>query len=91
MADIDVCADARVRAFVNEANHGIDAVEQTEAERFKFEGDIDSYFVSVISEAAAGFEAPLPLRGGWNDFALPDVFAEDEEDVFRAPGFAPGR
>lgn len=85
MADIDVGADARMIALVNEAGHGVDAVEEAEAKGLELEGDVDAPGVGVIANAAASLEAPLPLGGGRNDFALPDVFAEDEQDVFGAP------
>lgn len=85
MADVDVGFDAGVIAFINEANHFMDVVEEAEAERFEFEGDVDAFFVSIIAEAAASFDAPAPLVGGRNDFTLPDILAEDEKDVAGMP------
>src|SRR6266704_3079901 len=79
MTDVNIGADAWMIAFVNEPNHGIDAVEQAQTERFEFEGDIYFLFVGVVSDAATGFESPVPLRLGWDDFALPHVFTEDEQ------------
>jgi hypothetical protein len=85
MADVDVGANAWMIAFVNEADHRIDIIEETEAKRFEFERNVDLPFVGIITDAAAGFEGPIPLRFGRNDFALPHVFAQDEEDVFGVP------
>ena len=85
MADVDVRAHARMAALVDEAHHRIDVVEQAEAERFQFQRDVDFLLCRVIAESSAGFEAPLPLGFGGNDFALPDVFPEHEQDIFRAP------
>jgi hypothetical protein len=85
MANIDVRAHSRVSAFVNEPYHGIDAIEKAEAKRFEFQRDIDSLFVRIIAQAAAGLDAPLPLGGGRDDFALPDVFAKHEENIPGSP------
>jgi len=73
-------------AFVHEADHSIHAVEQAQAERLEFEGDVYVLPVGVIAEAAAAFETPLPLGFGRNDLALPDVLAQDEQDILRPPG-----
>jgi len=54
-------------AFVHEADHSIHAVEQAQAERLEFEGDVYVLPVGVIAEAAAAFETPLPLGFGRND------------------------
>jgi hypothetical protein len=72
-------------AFVDEAHHGIDAVQQAEAEGFQFQRNIDFPFPGVIAETPAGFNPPLPL-GGWRDhFPLPDIFAQHEQNVLGPP------
>src|ERR1051325_3360339 len=86
MADVNVRAHAIVGTLIDEAHHRIDIVEQTQAERLQFEGNIELMFAGVISELPAGFEAPVPLGFGRDDFALPNVFSQNEEDVFGAPG-----
>ena len=40
---------------------------------------------SSRAETTAGFDAPLPLGRCRNDLALPDVFAQNEQDVLCAP------
>src|SRR5690349_5632633 len=80
VADIDVSLDAGVIALINEPRHRVDTVEEAETERFQFERDMDALLVPVIPETAAGFERPGPLCLRRNDFALPDVFSEHEQD-----------
>ena len=87
VADVDVGPDARMAALIDETDHAGNAVQEAEAERLQFEGNVDAAFVGVIAQTAAGFQAPIPLRLGRDDFALPDIFAQDDEDVFRAPSF----
>jgi hypothetical protein len=72
-------------ALIDKADHFVNAVEEAQTERLEFEGDVDLPFVCVITEATAGFDAPSPLVGGGNDFALPDVFTEHEQNIFCAP------
>src|SRR5579883_200950 len=86
MADVNVRFYARVSALIHEAGHFANVVEQAEAERLEFKRNVNLTFVRVITQAAAGFNAPLPLRLRGYDLALPDVFAEHQQDVFCAPG-----
>ena len=46
---------------------------------------IDATAIRVIAEPPAAFDGPLPLRGGRDDFALPEILAQHEQDVLRAP------
>src|ERR1041385_8964495 len=85
MADVDVGPDARMIALVHETHHLVDVVEQAQAERFQFEREVDVASVGIIPQRAARLQAPLPLRLGRDDFALPNVFAEDEQNIPRAP------
>src|SRR3954463_3270516 len=86
MADVDVRSDAGVTAFVDKANHRIHVVKEAQTERLQFESDVDILLLSVIAKTAAGFDPPLPLGCGRDDLALPDVFAEHEQNIFRVPG-----
>ena len=86
MADVDVGAHTRMAAFVDKTNHGVDVVEQAQTERLQFESNIDILLLSIIAETPTGFDAPLPLGRCRNDFALPDVFAQNEQNVLSAPG-----
>ena len=85
VADVDIGADARVGALFHETRHGGHTIEQAEPERLQFECDIDFLLVGVIAEDATGLNSPAPLLGRRNDFPLPNVFAEHEENVFRTP------
>src|SRR6516164_1009984 len=85
VADVDIGAHARVGALVHETSHGGHTVEQAQPERLQLECDVDFLLVSVIAEDATGLDSPAPLLGRWDDFSLPNVFAEHEENVFRAP------
>ena len=86
MTDIDVGADARVIAFIDEPNHGIDIIQEAQAKRLQFERDIYFLFVRVIANGSAGFEGPVPLRLGRNDLALPHIFSQHEQDIAGLPG-----
>ena len=97
MGDVNIRPDARVIALTDKAGHFIDAVEDAEAEGLQFQGDVDPLAVSVVAKNATGFDAPSPLFFGRDDFALPEVFSKDEEDIAGAPSlgkidelFAPG-
>ena len=59
MTDIDISADSRMTALVNEANHSVHTVEKAEAERLQFEDNIDFLFGGIIAEATAAFDSPL--------------------------------
>src|SRR5262245_51865644 len=72
-------------AIVHEAHHGVDVVEQAQAEGLDVQGDVDALAVRVIPKAPVDVHAPLPLVDGPDHFALPDVFTQDQEDVFRVP------
>jgi hypothetical protein len=85
VADVDISAHARVSALVHETRHGGHTVEQAQPERLQLECDVDFLLVGVITEDATGLDRPAPLLGRRDDFSLPNVFAEHEENVFRAP------
>ncbi len=86
MADVNIGFDPRMSAFVHETHHCRRAVQQAEAKRFQFQGDIDFLLAGVISKAAASLEAPLPLSGRCNNFALPNILAQHQQDVSCIPG-----
>src|SRR5258708_1698123 len=85
VADVDIGAYARVGALVHETHHGGHTVDQAQPERLQLECDIDFLLVGVVAEDATGLDSPAPLLGRRNDFSLPNVFAEHEENVFRTP------
>ncbi len=85
VADVDIGVHARVGAFVHKTRHGGHTVEQAQSERLQLECDVDFLLVGVIAEDATGLDSPAPLLGRRDDFSLPNVFAEHEENVFRAP------
>ena len=85
VADVDIGAHARVVALVHETRHGGHTVEQAQPERLQLECDIDFLLVGVIAEDVTGLDSPAPLLGRRDDFPLPNVFAEHEENVFRTP------
>src|SRR5262249_37826314 len=85
VTDVDVGPHAQMGALVHKTCHRVNAVEQAQTERLELECDVDVLFVGVIAKDAAGLDSPVPLLGRRDDFALPDVFAQDEEDVFRTP------
>src|SRR2546423_3965807 len=86
VANIDSRAHARMAALIDEANHGVEVIQQAQTKWLQFESDVDILLLCIIAETPAGFDAPLPLGGRRNDFALPDVFAENQQDIFGAPG-----
>src|SRR2546421_8213687 len=86
MADVDIGANAWMGAVIDEACHGLDAVQEAQTKRLEFERDIDLLFIGVIANPAAGFKCPIPLRFGRDDFALPHVLAENEQNIFGLPG-----
>ena len=85
VADVDIGAHAWVGALVHETRHGGDTVEQAQSERLQLECDVDFLLVGVIAEDATGLNSPAPLVDRRDDFSLPNVFAEHEENVFRTP------
>ena len=62
------------------------AVQEAQAKWFEFERDVDFLFIGVIAESADRFRGPIPLGIRRDDFALPDVFAENEQDILGVPG-----
>src|SRR5688572_28007880 len=85
MTYINVRAHARMSALVHKPDHFSHGIQKAEAEWLQFERDVDFPFRCIIAEAAAGLDAPLPLRVRWNHFALPDVFAKHQQNIPRAP------
>src|SRR5258708_26313708 len=85
VADVDVGAHARMGAIVHEADHFVYVIQQAEPEWLEFERDVDFLFGAVVAEFAAGRDGPLPLRRGGDDFTLPEVFTQHEQDILRAP------
>src|SRR5262249_56131507 len=85
VGDVDIGAHGGVGALVHETCHGGHTVEQAQPERLQLECDVDFLLIGVIAEDATGLDSPAPLLGRRDDFSLPNVFAEHEENVFRAP------
>ena len=85
MGDIDVRPDLRVIALRDEARHFVDIIEQAQTEGLQLECDFDALAGGVIAEDAAGLDGPTPLLRRRDDLALPKVFAQDQQDVARAP------
>jgi hypothetical protein len=85
VADVDIGAHPWVGALVHETRHGGHTVEQAQPERLQLECDVEFLLVGVIAEDATGLDRPAPLLGRRDDFSLPNVFAEHEKNVFRAP------
>src|SRR5437660_10047100 len=85
MANIYIRAHAWMIALVHEPAHRVHVIEQAQAKWFQFKRDSHILLVRVITEPTAAFQSPLPLRLGWNHFALPDILAEHEQDILRAP------
>src|SRR5262245_369598 len=69
-------------AVVDEPDHGIDGIDEREMEWLELESDLNAEVGGVVAENAAVFDAGLPLLGGRNDLLVPNVFAEDKEDIF---------
>src|ERR1700677_665408 len=67
--------------LVDEAHHLVNIVQQAQPERLKLEGDIHVLSVSVIAQDAAGGHCPSPLIRRRDNFALPQVLAQDQHDV----------
>src|ERR1700736_3791571 len=74
---------ARTRGWVHSSTKRAMAI--TLLSRLRLERDVDFLFVGVVAEDATGLDSPAPLFGRRDDFSLPNVFAEHEENVFRTP------
>ncbi len=81
MRDINIGLERGMIDFIDEADHGIDVVEQREGKRFEFQGDFQPQVGCVFGEPATILHRGLPLFCGGNDFAVPDVFPEDQQEV----------
>ena len=86
VADVNVGPHARMAALVHETRHAGHAVQEAQTERLQFQRDVNAAFVRVIAQAAADFQPPIPLRLRRDDFALPNIFPQNDQDIFRAPG-----
>ncbi len=80
MTYVDVGFHVCTVAIVYETDHLLEVVQQAESERLELEGDLDSLLGSVVGEGLGVLDSPSPLGFGRNDFPLPDILAEDEQD-----------
>src|ERR1700746_1637290 len=85
MAYVNIRTHARVIALVHETRHGSDTVEQAQPERLQLECDVDFLLVGVVAEDTTGLNRPAPLFSWRDNFSLPNVFTEHEENVFCFP------
>src|ERR1051325_1103120 len=72
--------------MIDESDHGLNIVQEAEAERFEFERDLNSLFRGVITEVTTTLNCPIPLGLGWNDLALPEIFPQHQQNIMGFPG-----
>ncbi len=79
MRDVDIRLEGRVVCLVEEGTHAIDAIEQRQRKRFELERDRKPQRLRMVREPPTVVECRPPLFGGRNDFAVPDVLAQDKQ------------
>ncbi|GBD35602.1 hypothetical protein HRbin36_00715 [bacterium HR36] len=63
------------------SHHTVYIVEQGQFERFQLECDLQTEISRIVAEAAEVCDSAAPLLLRWNDFLLPNIFAQDQKDI----------
>ena len=81
MRDIEVGLHRRAIDVVQEPGHARDVVQERECERLELECDLQAELRGVFAQRPHVLDGGRPLLGGRDHFLLPDVLAQDQQDV----------
>src|SRR5262249_41023547 len=79
--DVDIRLHGRVVNLAQETKHAVHVVDERELERLQLQGDLQAQFRRMLAQAADIAGTRLPLVGRGNHLSLPDVLAQDQEQV----------
>ena len=82
VGNIQISAHSGVVNVIQKAHHLLQRIHDGKVERLKLDGDFDAQPPGVVAQLPHPFHGPLPLVAGGDDFLLPDVFSQHQQEIF---------